>query len=692
MDYQVISVESRKGGVGKTTAALNLSLLLKQLGYAVLLIDIDITGTNIVNVLDSSYWKNKVNPIQYDKTNANLLTIYRDIIMQGRKLPGWKIKKNVNRVVDFELESTSINILGSEIYNNNNNEQHNLICNPSLLFDELHTYWFVEFLQQICSTFAKKIKDRKVGIMKEQKVGIVLDNSPGFVGINPAIHEWLTDIGPANGKFLTISSLDKQDLISCRSAIENLHGLFKAKYAGAKFYADIMEESNPKDFKLSGVSKNFYLRMASKSLSDDAYEAYIQGIDKIDFTDSPHLYQSIVINKVPAEIKNRLLSYGFNVLNSLDYNGNVMKTLLGDSKEKIHHNLVFYDEYINFQFLSSSLARNSNSKEIKQELSIVRRHFTKLEKDIKNFRVSTNNSNLLSSSRPDEEILEPYIKFYQKELDKLIDRFKKSNLGNIVRLISNEWHPKTAIENLLQYFDELLIDYSYPNFDYEDNINNNERINRLLEEFDDGISYRIKDYRLLRELDDKQKIYSSFKTILQLVLSPFLGDYRTIKEIMEITFEIFSIQLESFSNSQSNSEKQPIREFFISESNRQLPLKSRPLSKVSKRLNLRIRSNFSISNFYNAFCKAQVRIIDIDQDFDFLISVLKKVSIGSEARNKILFPFIKDVLDNVIVLKKISHSRAREEIQKGFKSATYMREFQKILKGIIAKWGFDNGS
>ena len=47
MKYKIISVESRKGGVGKTTAALNLSNLLVERGYKVLLLDIDITGTSI---------------------------------------------------------------------------------------------------------------------------------------------------------------------------------------------------------------------------------------------------------------------------------------------------------------------------------------------------------------------------------------------------------------------------------------------------------------------------------------------------------------------------------------------------------------------------------------------------------------------------------------------------------------------
>ena len=51
----IISVESRKGGVGKTTAALCVSKNFLEKGYAVLLIDTDITGTNIADCADSPF-------------------------------------------------------------------------------------------------------------------------------------------------------------------------------------------------------------------------------------------------------------------------------------------------------------------------------------------------------------------------------------------------------------------------------------------------------------------------------------------------------------------------------------------------------------------------------------------------------------------------------------------------------------
>ena len=51
-NHKIISVESRKGGVGKTTVALNIGYLLKDKCH-VLLLDIDITGTSIKAVQES---------------------------------------------------------------------------------------------------------------------------------------------------------------------------------------------------------------------------------------------------------------------------------------------------------------------------------------------------------------------------------------------------------------------------------------------------------------------------------------------------------------------------------------------------------------------------------------------------------------------------------------------------------------
>lgn len=56
------SVESRKGGIGKTTVALNLGRCLLNTGYKVLLLDCDIIGTSIAQCCENSvFWEECIN-------------------------------------------------------------------------------------------------------------------------------------------------------------------------------------------------------------------------------------------------------------------------------------------------------------------------------------------------------------------------------------------------------------------------------------------------------------------------------------------------------------------------------------------------------------------------------------------------------------------------------------------------------
>ena len=51
---QVIAVTSGKGGVGKTTVAINLAMSLASVGLRVGILDVDITGPNVIKMLGIS--------------------------------------------------------------------------------------------------------------------------------------------------------------------------------------------------------------------------------------------------------------------------------------------------------------------------------------------------------------------------------------------------------------------------------------------------------------------------------------------------------------------------------------------------------------------------------------------------------------------------------------------------------------
>ena len=87
-NWVIVSVESRKGGVGKTTAALNLARLFQQRQYAVLFLDVDITGTNAADALDSPFWKDITHVVRHtdkdDHPPANLLHLFQAKFMAGQ--------------------------------------------------------------------------------------------------------------------------------------------------------------------------------------------------------------------------------------------------------------------------------------------------------------------------------------------------------------------------------------------------------------------------------------------------------------------------------------------------------------------------------------------------------------------------------------------------------------------------------
>ncbi|NQU65945.1 MAG: AAA family ATPase, partial [SAR324 cluster bacterium] len=166
-DCVFISVESRKGGVGKTTAALNLAEILFEKNYAVLYLDIDISGTNTADVIEESEWKENCRVVkmkgilepdgEYRKKqpHGDLLKIFTKKYMYDKGIPDFQIISEEKQEVEFGIIIDKANVIGSQIYITGKDA----IINPNILFDELHAIWFTEFLQEICGSFLFTINE-----------------------------------------------------------------------------------------------------------------------------------------------------------------------------------------------------------------------------------------------------------------------------------------------------------------------------------------------------------------------------------------------------------------------------------------------------------------------------------------------------------------------------------------------------
>lgn len=278
--YELYSVESRKGGVGKTTMALSLARLLSKKEYSVLLIDCDITGTSVTTAAShSSVWREDVNPLKFDGNDINLLDFFKNEYLNGKADGRTICDKSI-------LDSSLINVIGSEIYG----EDNGVIISPSVLTDELHSFWFVSMLKELADSFSEKQPE-------DRNVAIIIDNSPGYVGIGHAIHEWLGELGPSRAKCLMVSSLDEQDLQSCEGATRELENTITRYSNAVQYYQDVKKGIDPtvdyKSFKDS-KAESFFYELVDKN-GKGRSEADLLSVEK---------YVALVLNKIPTEYAN----------------------------------------------------------------------------------------------------------------------------------------------------------------------------------------------------------------------------------------------------------------------------------------------------------------------------------------------------------------------------------------------------
>jgi cellulose biosynthesis protein BcsQ len=107
----IVSVESRKGGVGKTTAALCLSRILRNRSYSVLVLDLDVTGTNAADIGDSPFWTDDLHIVQKPARAGtateplNLIELFDRCFMAGRAVPDFSTQDSSLELLRVDLRS-----------------------------------------------------------------------------------------------------------------------------------------------------------------------------------------------------------------------------------------------------------------------------------------------------------------------------------------------------------------------------------------------------------------------------------------------------------------------------------------------------------------------------------------------------------------------------------------------------------
>ena len=342
-----ISIESRKGGVGKTTVALSLAETLLENDYQVLMLDLDIVGTK----MDSTFLKENsasIHEVSIQNKPVNLLRLFKEVYMTGKNIPAFSENKEESNRLTFEYGKC--NYFESDIYEDNSKEEKKkddskkqkgndyLIEDPRILYDAFHAYWMLEFVKVIANEFKRAVGTNK-------KVAILLDNSPGFSSIENGVHDFLTDMGPEKGKVLLVSSIDPQDIRASRQSQEYIWTLYRDKIAASKYYHFLLEEEKEKkvDRKESEAFESIWNSLCASGGTLPRYYSSVPKGEDLTFV-------KILCNKVPKIIYKELFEkkllkeddeFAMPFLNHLLYyfNNSVLK------EKEITHSISFSDSF-----------------------------------------------------------------------------------------------------------------------------------------------------------------------------------------------------------------------------------------------------------------------------------------------------------------------------------------------------------
>lgn len=282
---ELYSVESRKGGVGKTTIALNLARALVRRKYDVLMIDCDITGTPVTKAaLHSAFWQNDVVVSKKDDAPYNLIDFFENVFLNGEN-------KEKEIIEGLEYNPRKIHLLGSEIYGIDGK----LIIDPRSLMDDLHSYWFMDFIKNLVDIFCR--------LTNQPQKAIIFDNSPGYVGIGRSLREWMTRQVADKSVFVLVSSLDEQDVESTIKSAAEIKSMMNTE-RNVGDYVKIIINKVPEDLMAESGGYQFI----SKE-NDDQYElakalfpldknGYPQNIVKYDSTISGQFIEAKLLPKV----------------------------------------------------------------------------------------------------------------------------------------------------------------------------------------------------------------------------------------------------------------------------------------------------------------------------------------------------------------------------------------------------------
>lgn len=709
----IVSVESRKGGVGKTTAALCLARILLRNGYAVLVLDLDVTGTNAADIAGSPFWSSDLHVVQDSSTSdtvasrpANLITMFDELFMSGKAIPGFAIEKGPPNALQVDL--TKVNVLGSQIYSmdkpKGDGNGTTSIARPGVLFDDLHTLWLLELVKQFVSSFT-----RRVTVERSRKVAVVLDNSPGYVGLAPEIHEWLTDLGPICGKFLTITSLDGQDMRACGRAIEVLHDLYTSKWETGRLFEAAMAPGE--GVKVHKSQRAFLMRLASAVKEgpekNDPLAFYRPSPDfqKLgeEFRATPSRYIAALANKVPRAIKAGDLSYVYDI--GVDRVPSMLGDLLrGDNtSRKWIGRMVCYDEYLENQFLLQYLQRGERRP--KGYLHRLIETLASAEEQLRR-ACDEDSFNPFGSDGRHLDRLRAGLMHASDIVTRARLAVESAGLGHLSRLIREEWLPGTIVPGFRGALTGLLRETRFPFIEMDRFDPSVESKSEGRREFTEWFKNRLLHDRLPRVRDahaEEKRVVEQLAGVLSslvgLSLASPIWDSPLKEELPSLFAVVLAVELTHWSLRREGRPPGPsIQCFLAQEAIEPREFRGELVGKLMHMssplfhrfiLEREEPEGLGFADFYKACTSAQARLIDAQADAAFIVQLLRFM-VNGEIEQGVLFPFVQGIANDVIVAKSVTHRGATGRIAKASRTSEYFAEFDEVLRSILSGWGVPN--
>ena len=634
-NYKLISVESRKGGVGKTTAALNLGKILKE-KYHVLLLDIDITGTSISAIQKSRFWMNETVLLRKGETPINLLQYFANTFLKGEDLFEFTVEEVPDKV---QVKNNGINVIASELYG----EDALLLYDPSLLLENLHVYWLTKMITDVCERFEQSFDDGKPCV-------IILDNSPGFVGIGKAVHDIMTDIGPERAKFLTVSSLDIQDLESSLKSVYSLHQEYLDKLYGASF-----PDTQKGDEK-------FY---AQVQLSGDTeYTYYKQAHQEANLSS----YQGLIINKVAKSIIEGRTQY--------DYQSNLTDRLK-DVFDKL------YDGHVKeFQVPFDNVLLTQFYGVFEEKGNWEKPNQTALKK-----RLSTIEGQIKGLDYLNAETLPYALLRRANSFEKSIDALKGSLIASGYEVIASkfrqEWSPMEPVRRMV----DVLKRMGFTAEGFELYVPKNDRMQREMDYFHGMVSRGV-EYSVEQ---NQEKVWlaaavASLACELSFCFSNKVlwnntrawnndapwGDNKEhwVRIVNDALYDWMVSIADSYSMYQGE----------------RITLAAYVIRPEAEGCDNSLREIFNNDEFVASLKDSVSRLIDLGSDMQTLINLIRTITIFNEGSFSPDVDFVQ-FLNHKIVEKRYDYYKAKERMYSELRDSDYMAAYREVLNKVVTNWG-----